>query len=103
MASISEALVLQPNKGAIGTAGFTGLGYLDHDETWGLAYCEALFDHNFANIGIANIFALARFYTTTYSPAAMYALINGFAYLGDPLIKLKNRLRICLFSQITMC
>ncbi|OQC05119.1 MAG: Gingipain R2 precursor [Candidatus Cloacimonetes bacterium ADurb.Bin089] len=93
MASISEALVLQPEKGAIGTAGFTGLGYLDHDETWGLAYCEALFGHNFANIGIANIFALARFYTTTYSPASMYALINGFAYLGDPLIKLKKPIK----------
>jgi len=93
MASISEALVLQPEKGAIGTAGFTGLGYLDHDETWGLAYCEALFCHNFDNIGLANIYALARFYTTTYSPAAIYALINGFAYLGDPLIKLKKPIK----------
>ncbi len=93
MASISEALVLQPNKGAIGTAGFTGLGYLDHDETWGMAYCDALYKHNFANIGLANIFALARAYTTIYSPAAIYALINGFAYLGDPLIKLKKPIK----------
>jgi len=89
-ASISEALVLQPNKGAIGTAGFSGLGYLDHDEPWGLAYCEALFKHDFANIGEANIYALARFYTTVSSPNARYALTNAFAYLGDPLIKLRK-------------
>lgn len=93
MASISEALVLQPEKGAIGTAGFTGLGYRDHDEDWGLAYCEALFEHNFDNIGLANIYALARFYSTTYSPAARYALINGFAYMGDPLIKLRKPIK----------
>jgi len=93
MASISEALVLQPGKGAIGTAGFTGLGFRDHDEDWGLAYCEALFKHNFDNIGLANIYALARFYSTTYSPAARYALINGFAYMGDPLIKLRKPIK----------
>ncbi len=89
-ASISEALVLQPNKGAIGTAGFSGLGYEVHDEPWGLAYCEALFKQDFPNIGEANIFALARFFSTVSSPNARYALTNGFAYLGDPLIKLRK-------------
>jgi len=89
-ASISEALVLQPNKGAIGTAGFSGLGYLDHDEGWGLAYCEALFQHDFPDIGSATIYALARFFTTTSSTAARYALTNAFAYLGDPMIKLRK-------------
>lgn len=92
-ASISEALVLQANKGAIGTAGFSGLGYLDHDEGWGLAYCEALFKHDFANIGSASIYALARFYTTTSSTAARYALTNAYAYLGDPLIKLRKPIK----------
>jgi hypothetical protein len=88
--SISEALIMQPGKGAIGTAGFSGLGYLDHDEGWGLAYTEALFSRDFANIGDATIYALARFYTTTSSDAARYALTNGFAYLGDSLIKLRK-------------
>lgn len=88
--SISEALVLQPNKGAIATLGFSGLGYLDHDETWGLAYCEAAFGHDFANLGDAYLFALARYYTTVSSPAARDALTYGSAYLGDPLIKLNK-------------
>ena len=92
-ASISEALVLQPNKGAIGTAGFSGLGYLDHDEGWGLAYCEALFKHDFPSIGEAAVYALARFYTTTSSTAARYALTNAYAYLGDPLIRLRKPIK----------
>lgn len=88
--SISEALVLQPDKGAIVTLGFSGLGYLDHDEGWGLAYNEAAFMHDFDTLGEAYIFALARFYTTTVSPAARPALTYGSAYLGDPLIKLNK-------------
>ena len=89
-ASISEALVLQPNKGAIGTVGFSGLGYLDQDEDYGLAITEALFKHNFSTIGDALVFTKARFFTTTSSTAPRYALTNGTAYLGDPLIYLKK-------------
>lgn len=92
-ASISEALVLQPGKGAIGTAGFSGLGYEAHDEGWGLAFTDALFTQDFADIGSATIYALARFYTTVSSTAARYALTNAFAYLGDPLIKLRKPIR----------
>ena len=88
--SISEALVLQPNKGAIATLGFSGLGYLDHDETWGLAYCEAAFGHDFANLGEAYLFALARYFSTVSSPAARDALTYGSALLGDPLIRLNK-------------
>ncbi|MDD2543657.1 MAG: C25 family cysteine peptidase [Candidatus Cloacimonetes bacterium] len=88
--SISEALVLQAGKGAIAALGFSGLGYLDHDEGWGLAYNEAAFTHDFDTLGEAYIFALARFFTTTASPAARYALTNASAYLGDPLIKLNK-------------
>jgi hypothetical protein len=89
-ASISEALVLQPGKGAIVSLGFSGLGYLDQDEDWGHAICEALFKHNFPSVGEATQFALARFYTTTSTTAARYALTNGSAYLGDPLVKLNK-------------
>lgn len=89
-ASISEALVLQPNKGAIGTIGFSGLGYLDQDEDYGLALTEALFQHDFPTIGEALIFTKARFYSTTSSTAPRYALTNGTAYLGDPLIHMKK-------------
>jgi hypothetical protein len=86
-ASISEALILQPDKGAIATLGFSGLGYLDQDEDWGLAFTEALFKHDFPTIGEALQFSLARFYTTTSSTAARYALINAAALLGDPLTR----------------
>lgn len=89
-ASISEALVMQPNKGAIATLGFTGLGYLDQDEDWGLAYAEAMFKLDFPTAGEALQFALARFYTTTTSTAARSALTNGCSYLGDPLIKTRK-------------
>jgi len=90
MASISEALVMQPGKGSIGSVGFTGLGYLDQDEDWGLAFNEALFTQDFPTIGQAMIYSLARFYTTTSSTAARYALTNAASYLGDPLIKLRK-------------
>lgn len=85
--SISEALVTQPGKGAIATLGFSGLGYLHQDEGWGVAFNEAVFEHDFATLGEAYIFALARFYTTTSGPDARYALTNGSVYLGDPLIR----------------
>lgn len=90
MASISEALVLQPEKGSIGSVGFTGLGYLDQDEGWGQAYTEALFSQDLPNVGTAMTYTLARFFTSTSSVAARYALINAASYLGDPLIKLRK-------------
>lgn len=89
-ASISEALVTQPNKGAISTLGFSGLGYLYEDEDYGLALCEALFKHNFQSVGEAVVFAKARYYTTVASPAPRDALIIGSAYLGDPVIKFRK-------------
>lgn len=89
-ASISEALVMQPNKGAIATLGFVGLGYLTQDEGWGLAFSEAAFQHDYSTLGEAYVFALARFFTTTSSAAARYALTQGSAYLGDPLIRLNK-------------
>ncbi len=88
--SISEALVLQANKGAIGTVGFSGLGYLDQDEDFGLAITEAIYKHNFQSLGDALTFTKARFYTTTSSSAPRYALTHGCAYLGDPMIKMRK-------------
>jgi len=85
--SISEALVNVPNKGAIVALGFSGLGYLDQDEDWGLAFGEAAFSHDFETLGDAYLYALARFFTTTNSAAAREALTYGSAYIGDPLIR----------------
>lgn len=93
MASISEALVMQPNKGAISTLGFTGLGYLYQDEDWGLAFTEALFKHDFPSAGQALQYALARYFSIVTSTEARYALTDGCAYLGDPLIRFKKPLK----------
>ncbi|HHZ15040.1 MAG TPA: hypothetical protein GX398_02880 [Candidatus Cloacimonetes bacterium] len=90
MSSLSEALVLQPNKGAISTLGFIGLGYLYQDEEWGLSLTEALFKHDFPSAGQAVQFALARYYSLISNEAPRYALTDGAAYLGDPLIRLKR-------------
>ncbi|MDD2506550.1 MAG: C25 family cysteine peptidase [Candidatus Cloacimonetes bacterium] len=89
-ASISEALIAQPDKGAIVTLGFSGLGYLMQDEDWGHAFSEAAFKMDFDTLGEAYVFALARYYTTTSSAASRYALTNGSVYLGDPLISLNK-------------
>ena len=92
-ASISEALIMQADKGSIATLGFSGLGYLDQDEDWGLALTEALFKEDFPSAGEAVQFALARFFTTTTSTAARYALTNGASYMGDPTIKPRKPVR----------
>lgn len=89
-ASISEALIAQPDKGAIVSLGFTGLGYKTQDEDWGLAFNEAAFKLDFDTLGEAYMFALAKFYSTASSAAARSALTHGSAYLGDPLIRLNK-------------
>ncbi len=87
IASIGEALVMQPNKGAIVTLGFSGLGYMYQDLDWGLALTEAIYKHDFNTFGEAYQYTLTRFYATTTLSAARYALTNAAALLGDPLIK----------------
>ena len=88
--SIGEAFILQPNKGAIATIGFSGLGYEAQDLDYGLALTEALFKHNFQSVGDALVYAKTRFYTTTTSAAPRFALTGGTAYLGDPLIRIRK-------------
>jgi len=85
--SLSEALVVQPGKGAIATLGFSGLGLMAQNEDWGMAFTEALFKHDFPTLGQTLQYSLARFYTTTSASNGRYALINGTAMLGDHLIK----------------
>lgn len=88
--SISEALVMEANKGAIAAFGFSGLGYEFQDEIWGLAFTEAVFKHDFPTLGEAYQYALSRFYSTNSSSTARYALINAAAFLGDPLIRIQK-------------
>ncbi|MFA7546925.1 MAG: hypothetical protein GX294_02080 [Candidatus Cloacimonetes bacterium] len=89
-ASISEALIMQPNKGAIATLGFSGLGYLHQDEDWGLAFNEAVYQHDFDTLGIAMQYALARFYSFTNSVIVRQALTDGYAFLGDVALKMSK-------------
>jgi len=86
--SISEALILQPEKGAIATVGFSGLGYLYDDLDFGIALTEGLFGQNFSSLGDAINFTKAKFYVTSSSFAAQQALTIGCAVLGDANIKL---------------
>lgn len=90
MSSISEAFVMLPGKGAIGSVGFSGLGYLIQDLDWGLAYTDALLNRDFATVGDAWVYTLAKFYTVTTSKQAQFALTNGAVYLGDPVISFRN-------------
>lgn len=87
-ASISEALILQPDKGAIATLGFSGLGYLYDDLTFGLAVTESFFRYDFDSLGEAYNFAKAKYYVTTSSIAARQALTEGGVLLGDPNIRI---------------
>lgn len=86
-ASISEALILEPQKGAIATIGFTGLGYMYNDLDFGLALNESLFERDFNSLGEAVNFTKAKYYVMTVSSAAQNALTYGCALLGDPNIK----------------
>lgn len=81
--SISEALVLEPDKGAIASVGFTGLGYLNNDLDFGLALADGLFQKNFDSLGEAWAYTKAMFYVVTTSPAARVALMHGSVLLGD--------------------
>jgi hypothetical protein len=85
--SISEALVLEPEKGAIATVGFTGLGYLNNDLDFGLALADGLFMKDFNSLGEAWAYTKAKFYVVTTSPAARVALMHGSVLLGDGNVK----------------
>ncbi|MBM4400133.1 MAG: hypothetical protein FJ041_07400, partial [Candidatus Cloacimonetes bacterium] len=86
-ASISETFVMQPNKGAIATIGFSGLGYLYDDVNYGLALTEGILAKDFDTLGEAYNYAKARFYVSTSSVSAQIALIQGGVLLGDHNIK----------------
>jgi hypothetical protein len=86
--SISEALIMQPNKGAIATIGFSGLGYLYDDLDFGLALTEGLLDKNFESLGDAINFTKAKYYVSTSSFSAQQALTQGCVLLGDPNIRI---------------
>jgi hypothetical protein len=85
--SISEALVLQPNKGAIATVGFSGLGYLYDDLIFGMALNEGLFQYDFENLGDVLNFTKAKFYVSVSQISAQQALTQGCVLLGDPMIR----------------
>lgn len=87
---ISEVFVMQPNKGAIATFGFTGLSYEYSDEAWSLALTEAIYKHNFPTLGQAYQYALAKFTGSSGNLGITYALTYGATLLGDPLINLKK-------------
>jgi len=85
ISSIGEAFVMEEGKGAIGSIGFSGLGYLDQDVDYSYALSEGMFQDDFSSIGDIIQYTKARFYSKSWG-AALDALTIGSAELGDPLI-----------------
>lgn len=96
-ASISESLILTPNKGAIATIGFSGLGYLNADVNFGLALTEGLLKFSFNSLGDAVNYTKAKFYVINPSTDSQQALTQGCALLGDSnirVIKPQNKVTV---------
>ncbi len=99
---ISEAFVSEPNKGAIGTVGFSGLGYLNQDLTFGTALADGYFRADLDNIGDVINYTKAKFYVKS-SGQARVALTAGCVLIGDPNVpihKPKNRLVVTTDKEI---
>lgn len=99
---ISEAFVSEPNKGAIATVGFTGLGYLNQDLTFGTALADGYFRVDLDNIGDVINYAKAKFYVKSSGPARL-ALTAGCVLIGDPntpIHKPKQRLQVSSDKEI---
>ena len=88
--SISEKLLMTPNRGGISTIGFTGFGYVSIDELFGKYLIETLFNRRITNISQALNVVKAKFYSHEQSvygiPYSVRALVEGSVVLGDPLI-----------------
>ena len=86
--SIGEELILSPNKGAIAHVGFTGYGYKDADENFGLELNDGIFVKKLDTIGDIISYTKAKFYASYGNGTVGTALINGCALIGDPMIRL---------------
>ncbi len=83
---LGEALVLTPDKGAVATIGFTGLGYLYDDLYFGESLSESIFQKRYETVGEALRYTLGKFYSIMSPGAASrIALTQGCALIGDPL------------------
>ncbi len=85
---INEGFVLEKDKGAVGSIGFTGVGYVDQDLHMGLVLTEALFNPAFSSVGESINYTLANFYATQLSNSARDGLTSAFCYLGDPVLSI---------------
>ncbi|MBI9030788.1 hypothetical protein JEZ13_02120 [bacterium] len=90
--SISEAFVSEPDKGAIATIGFSGLGYLNQDLTFGTALADGYFRVGLDNLGDAVNYTKAKFYVKS-SGAARVALTAGCILIGDPNIPIHKPMK----------
>jgi hypothetical protein len=85
---ISEGLVLEKDKGAVGAFGFTGVGYVTFDLNFGMILAESLFNPQFNSVGEAYNYTLARYNAFETSTVGRDGLIRAFAYLGDPTLSM---------------
>ncbi len=86
LVSIGEALVSEPNKGAIGHIGFSGLGYLNDDLYFGMNLSDGMFNQNLNTIGDVISYTKAKFYGKYPNSYAGIALTQGCVYIGDPMV-----------------
>ena len=100
--SISEAFVSEPEKGAIATIGFSGLGYLNQDLTFGTALADGYFRTDMDNLGDVVNYTKAKFYVKS-AGSARIALTSGCILIGDPNIPIHkpyNRLTVSTDKEI---
>ncbi len=88
--SLSEQLVLIPDRGAISTIGQVAYSYSGHNLTYGVALNLALLDDRFSSAGESFTYAQARFSSTGTTTTARRAYTVGMVYLGDPTIYLRK-------------
>jgi len=85
---IGEELILEAGKGAIGHIGFTGYGYKNADEVFGNYLTEAIYHRRLETLGDIVNFTKLKFFAAYGMSDIGIALIQGCAYLGDPMIPL---------------
>ncbi len=81
--SINESFINEADKGAINTLGFSGLGYLNQDLTFGTALADGFFRQKLPTSGDVVKYTIAKSYFKLFGQAKK-ALTEGCVLLGDP-------------------
>ncbi|MBN2830520.1 MAG: hypothetical protein JXR56_09400 [Candidatus Cloacimonetes bacterium] len=83
---INEGFILESGKGAVGTFGFTGVGYVNYDLDLGMILNDAVFNPVFNSVGESFNYTLASYYARATAQLPRDCLIRSLCYLGDPVL-----------------